>query len=447
MAQGLWGVEVRSLDTGRTLYELNARKLMMPASNMKIVTLAAAAQTLGWDYRFTTALETTAPVSDGVLEGDLVVRGTGDPSINSRQQRDAAVLDEWAAALKNEGIVRIAGRVVGDDNAFDDRPLGAGWSWDDLQYGYAAPVGALEFDENAATLDVRPGLAAGDITTAELTPGSGLTILNRAYTGAPGSVDTIEFVRHTDRPMLELTGSLAVDAKPAAFEVAVVNPTVYFAQSVKDGLALRGIEVDGDAVDGDDVLDAPPPGTRRILTAASSPPLRDIATVMMKVSQNLYAETLLKAIGAATAGLGTADGGRLGVRTILAAWGIPPTTFVQLDGSGLSRYDYVTADMLVTILAHMAADPRHHDAFMATLPIAGQDGTLRSRLKHTRAEANAIAKTGSMANTRALSGYVRTRDDELLAYSILANAFDIPATTVNWIADLAVETLSNFTRR
>jgi PBP4 family serine-type D-alanyl-D-alanine carboxypeptidase len=166
---------------------------------------------------------------------------------------------------------------------------------------------------------------------------------------------------------------------------------------------------------------------------------------MMKVSENLYAETLLKASSAAHGGLGTTAGGRLVTRSLLDSWGIPPSTYIQLDGSGLSRYDYVTADMIAQILEHVFRDPALRDPFVATLPIAGTDGTMRSRLKKTRAEANATAKTGSIANVRTLSGFVRTRDGETLVFSILANSFAIPPSTVTWIADLAVETLANYT--
>jgi D-alanyl-D-alanine carboxypeptidase/D-alanyl-D-alanine-endopeptidase (penicillin-binding protein 4) len=135
------------------------------------------------------------------------------------------------------------------------------------------------------------------------------------------------------------------------------------------------------------------------------------------------------------------------VRDVLAAWDIPASTFVQADGSGLSRYDYVTADLIVTILERMFKDPRDHDAFTTALPIAGTDGTVAARLKNTRAEGNALAKTGSIANVRALSGYVRTRDRETLAFSILANAFTVSPATVNWITDVAVEDLANYSRR
>jgi D-alanyl-D-alanine carboxypeptidase/D-alanyl-D-alanine-endopeptidase (penicillin-binding protein 4) len=448
MRQGLWGVQVKSLDSGKVLFEHNARTLVMPASNMKILTLATAAETLGWDFCFSTTLETAAPIENGILRGDLIVRGTGDPTINSRNGRAAAVFDEWASALKAAGIIRIDGAIVGDDNAFDDQALGAGWSWDYLQYGYAAPVGALEFNENVARLTVRPDpWMEGHPVEIELAPGSGLQLVNHAYTGAATSATTIDFERRVDQPILTVTGSVAIDAEAVARDVAVVNPTIYFAQSLKDALVARGIEVTGDAADADDRVDLPAPGARRVLAQSQSPPLREIAAVLMKASQNLYAETLLKAAGAAKGGLGTTEGGRIATRALLSSWGIPQSTYVQYDGSGLSRYDYLTADLIVTILERMYRDPRHKEAFVASLPIAGKDGTIASRLKKTRAEGNAIAKTGSIANVRSLSGYVRTRDGETLAFSILANSFTIPAATVNWIADLAVETLANFTRR
>lgn len=443
MEQGLWGVEVKSLETGRLLYARNARKLMMPASNMKIVTLAAAAETLGWDYRFKTTLETDAPVHDGSLEGDVIIRGSGDPTINTRGNRAAAVFDEWAAALQRAGIERIAGAVIGDDQAFDQAGLGQGWSWDYLQDGYAAPVGALQFNEDIAKITIRPGLWPGDRATAEITPGAGLAILNRITTGAPKSASRIEVGRRSHEAVLDLTGTIASDAVPASRDAAVVNPTMFFAQAAKEALVSRGIAVGGSGADLDDIRQWRPEAPRRTLAESLSPPLRDIAAVMMKVSQNLYAETLLKAVGAARAGTGSAESGRNAAREIFAGWGIQPGGYVQADGSGLSRYDFVTAEMIVTLLDRMHRDPRHRDAFAGTLPIAGKDGTVATRMKGTRAESNAMAKTGSIANVRALSGYVRTRDGETLAFSILANSFTIPAATVNWIADLAVERLAN----
>jgi D-alanyl-D-alanine carboxypeptidase/D-alanyl-D-alanine-endopeptidase (penicillin-binding protein 4) len=439
---------VKSLETGKVLYSLNARKLMMPASNMKILTLAAAAETLGWDYRFKTTLETTAPVENGVLKGDLIVRGSGDPTINARGNRATAVFDEWAAALKAAGITRIDGNIVGDGRAFDRRRLGQGWSWDYLQYGYAAPIGALEFNEDIATLSIRPGAKAGDAAALELAPGAGLGLIHHVLTGEPGSATTIDLERKPDGNWLDVIGSIAVDAKPASRDVAVANPTIYFAHALLLALAERGVAIRGLPVELQEGWISVAPVPRRVLVESLSPPLREIATTMMKISQNLYAETLLKAIGAMKSnGPGSAEAGAAAARDTFAGWNIQPGAYVQADGSGLSRYDFVTAEMIVTLLERMHRDPRHHDAFLATLPIAGKDGTISTRMKDTRAEANAVAKTGSIANVRALSGFVRTRDGETLAFSVLANSFTVPAATVNWIADLAVERLSNYTRR
>ncbi|HMF61848.1 MAG TPA: D-alanyl-D-alanine carboxypeptidase/D-alanyl-D-alanine-endopeptidase [Vicinamibacterales bacterium] len=450
MERGVWAVDVISLATGERLYTLNAGRMMMPASNMKILTLAAAAETLGWDYTFETVLEARGSISGGVLHGDLTVRSNGDPTINSRKGRMNAVFDQWATALTAAGINTVDGRIIGDDQAFDDEGIGAGWAWDYLQDSYAAPVGALELNENTAALLVSPGSGAGGSAIVSLEAGSGLTLVNRAITGAPGSEDTVDYRRLLDRPILEVRGSVPAGAGPSQHFVAVVNPTIFFVRSLKAALAARDIAVAGEAVDLDDIsaeLQAAPATETRVLASTPSPPLREIAIVLMKVSQNLYAETLLKALGAARGGLGTAEGGRVAVRAVFDAWGVPRDAYTMYDGSGLSRYDYVTARALTTVLEHMYRDPRHRDAFLATLPIAGRDGTLASRLDHTRAAGNALAMTGSISNVRSLSGFVRTRDDETLVFSILANGFPIASATVNYIADLAVEILSNFTRK
>ena len=443
----VWGVQIKSLDSGRLLYSRNASTLMMPASNMKIVTLAAAAETLGWDYRFKTTLETTAPIEGGVLKGDLIVRGSGDPTINTRNARAAAVFDEWAAALRAAGITRIDGAIAGDASAFDSRGLGQGWAWDYLEAGYAAPVGALEYNENIATVSIRPGAKPGAAAELQLVPGTGLGLLYHVVTGEPGSRTAISLERRTSDNYLDVSGSIAADATAVTREVAVVSPTKYFAQACLLALTERGIPVVRPAIDlaerPPDAIDQP----RRVLHETLSPPLRDIATTMMKASQNLYAETLLKAIGAAKAQRGTSAAGRTAASEVFTAWGIPENAYVQADGSGLSRYGYVTPAMVVTLLERLHRDPRHRDAFVATLPIAGKDGTISTRMRATRAEGNAVAKTGSISNARALSGYVRTRDGELLAFSILANNFTAPAATINWMTDLAVETLANHTAR
>lgn len=444
-----WGVQVVSIERGDVLFAHNAGKLMMPASNMKILTLSAAAELLGWDYRFTTTLETTGTVEEGVLHGDLIVRGNGDPTISTRGNRGQAVFDEWANTLRADGITAIDGRILGDDNAFDDEGIGAGWSWDYLEAGYAAPIGALQFNENTADLTTAPGAAAGDPAVVKLAPGSGLTLVNHAVTvesGEDRGRGEISVQRRIDRPELEITGTIARTAASTTRVVAVVNPTLFFAQSLKDALSARGIPVSGPAADMDDVVPASAASERRTLATTTSPPLREVATVLMKVSQNQYAETLLKAVGASGGGIGTVSGGRRRLQQLFSTWQIPQDAYVVSDGSGLSRYNYVTAETITALLRHLYTDPRHREPFLATLPIAGKDGTIASRMRRTPAEGNAVAKTGSIANTRALSGFVKTRNGEMLAFSIIVNDFVVPAATVNWMADLAVEILANFER-
>ena len=453
MARGVWGVHVLSIDNGQVLFQHNADRLMMPASNMKILTLAAAAETLGWDHRFTTTLETTAAIEGGMLRGDLVVRGTGDPTISTRDNRFSAVFDQWAQDLRAAGVSSIEGRIVGDDNAFDDQGLGPGWAWDYLEAGYAAPVGALQYNENTADVTITPGAAAGDAAIVTITPGTGLQLVNLARTipAEPRDAGGVRVRRRVDRPEIEVLGLIPLNTEPVRRTVAVLNPTLYFAQATKDALVARGITVQGDAVDGDDIaaerIAKEGAEKARVLASTQSPTLRDIGTTLMKVSQNQFAETLLKAIGASRGGLGTTDGGRAVAVELFSKWNIPADAYVMSDGSGLSRYNYIAPSVVTAILDRMHGDRAHREAFIATLPIAGKDGTMSTRMRRSRAADNAVAKTGSIANVRSLSGFVTTRDSETFAFSIIANDFVIPSATVNWIADLAVETLANFTRR
>jgi D-alanyl-D-alanine carboxypeptidase/D-alanyl-D-alanine-endopeptidase (penicillin-binding protein 4) len=166
----------------------------------------------------------------------------------------------------------------------------------------------------------------------------------------------------------------------------------------------------------------------------------------MKVSQNLYAEALLKTLGREH-GVGTAENGRRVVRDVLEGWGVTPDQHRQYDGSGLSRYNYVTPGGIVAILRHMALDERLRDGWMAALPVAGGDGTLANRMRRPRVAGNVRAKTGSIANVRSLSGYVTTRDGELIAFSIIGNHFLVPSATIDYATEIAVEYLANFTRQ
>jgi len=437
-----WGVVVKSLKTGETLYSLNPRKLMMPASNMKIVTLAAAAERLGWDFTYETKVFVAGSVQAGTLQGDLIVVGSGDPSI---MEKDVDTLfADWASRLKAAGVRAIAGRVVGDDDLFEDRELGFGWSWDDLPDDYAAGVSALQFNENAVRVTIAPGPAAGDTAGVSISPpASGLSVVSSVTTGAPGGATSIGTARLPGSMRLELRGSISAGASPAVLTVSVENPTLFFATALRDALIANGIDVRGPAADIDDIHDAAPRPAAPFIVHRSAP-ISTLAVWLMKISQNLYAETLLKTIATDTPR--SADSGRNETAAVLQAWGVGADSVIQRDGSGLSRYDYVTADALVAILAHVDRDDRLRGPFEASLPIVGRDGTLERRMKGTAAEGNARAKTGSMSNVRGLSGYVTTADGEPLVFSILANNFETPGATINDATDKIVVALASYKR-
>jgi len=444
-----WGIAVKSLKTDETLYALNARKLLMPASNMKIVTLAAAAATLGWNYTYETTIRAAGPIEGGRLNGDLVVTGSGDPSIGMIDGGAARLFADWASRLQSAGIRSIDGRIVGDAGGFEDEEIGFGWSWDDLQDDYAAGVGALQFNENAARVTITPGLAVGAPAGFAIDPpGTGLAIDNEVTTAAEGTPASIHTRRLPGSARLSISGTIALRAQPANEMVSVDNPTLFFVRNLRTALIEHGIDVRGEAVNTGDTersakslaLQTGPP-----LVTYRSPPLSQLALRLMKTSQNQYAETLLKTMGRA-AGTATAAAGRASVAAALLPWGVAAGDIIQRDGSGLSRYDYVTAETLTTILAHVDRDPALREPFEASLPIAGRDGTLSNRMKGTAAEGNARAKTGSMSNVRGLSGYVTTADGERLAFSILANNFEMAPAAITAAADAIVVKLATFRR-
>lgn len=448
LEHGYWGVLVKSLAHNDTLYALNARKLLMPASNLKIVTLAAAAERLGWDYTYETRLLGADAINagTGILQGDLLVVGSGDPSMVDGEGSAAPPFEGWAERLKSMGVRAVTGRVIGDDNAFDDDAFGFGWSWDDLPDGYAAGVSALQFNENSVRVTIAPGASVGDAAGVTVAPeGSGLVIRNLLKTTAPDTAASIETRRLPGSTRLELGGSVPLGSAPSIHTASVDNPTLFFVTALRNALIANGIDVRGPAIDIDEVKDAPSRDTGVVFVTYRSPPLATLVTRLMKMSQNLYAETLLKTMGAA-AGTPTAEAGRAATRAMLEGWGVPPSGLIQVDGSGLSRYNFVTPETLVTILTLVDRDERLRAPFEAALPIAGRDGTLAGRMMGTAAEGNARAKTGAMANVRATSGYVQTADGEPLVFSIIANNFEATGDVITQTEDKIIIRLAEFRR-
>lgn len=444
----VWGVLVRSLKTGETLYSLNPGTLLMPASNMKVVTMAAAAERLGWDYTFATTVIATGPVEGGVVKGDLVVVGSGDPSLGGRPTEGPSVVERWADQIRAKGITRIEGRIIGHDNVFDDGGLGQGWAWDNLAYGYSTPTSGLAFNENVVRLSFAPGPMPGAPVTVTAKPeGSGFLVEAAVATAPQGGDTDISVTRQPGSRQLGVTGLVPVGRTDVTQDVSVENPTEFMAGAFRQALISRGIDVAGAAIDAD-ALPAPPEvRSGETLVSYTSPALSEIGKVLLKVSQNLYADTLLKVIGRlADGGPATTREGRRVLRDVLEGWGIAPDQYIQADGSGLSRYNYLTANVLVAVLTRMHANERLRAAFTDGLPIAGVDGTISGRMKDTKAQGNARAKTGSIANARALSGYVTSADGEPLVFSMIVNNFNAPATQANAIIDRAVVRLADFRR-
>jgi D-alanyl-D-alanine carboxypeptidase/D-alanyl-D-alanine-endopeptidase (penicillin-binding protein 4) len=437
----LWSVRIERLRDGHVLYERNPRSLVMPASNMKIVTMAAAAETLGWDHRFETRLVADGEVRDGTLHGDLIVIGGGDPSISAQDFAAPALFREWAEVLLKAGITRVTGRLIGDDNAFDDATLGAGWAWDYLPYGYAAPVSALQYNEGVAVLRVRPGAHEGDPATVLASPpGHGLEIRSTIRTGAAGSNASIDQARLPGQRVLQLSGSVPLGGPQAIRTTSVDNPTLYFVTALRGALADAGVRVEGDAVDVDDLDGYATPSSPRLIASHGSAPLSELGAYFMKVSQNMYGETFLKAMGrTARRGPGSLATGRAVVRGVLEKWDIAPGTYALFDGSGLSRYNEISAHLVTTILRRMYEDERHRGWFLAALPVGGHDGTLDERMKGTELQRAVQAKTGTISNARALSGFLTAPSGERFIFSMIANNFLRPSSEVDAIAEGALK--------
>ena len=434
---------------GDVLFALQPDQLMVPASNMKIVTLAVAADRLGWDRTFpTTFRATTRVAADGTIHGDLVVRGTGDPMIGTLPASTTS-MTAIAEALWQQGVRRIDGRVIGDDDVFADEPLGEGWAWDDVTFTYSAPVSALIYNENGASVTIVPGAAPGMAASASLVdPGSGLTLDNALRTSPADAPASVDLTRAPGSSRLTLSGTVPAHAAAITVEAAVPNPTAYFASALRAALIARGIVVRRQAVDIDSAPPGPFPTDVPLLLTWPSASLADIAKRLMKVSQNLYAETLLRELAASDGHQAKAREGADVVRSTLKAWGVADGGIAVADGSGLSRVQPGVADGAGARAGPRLRRPWLKDGWMAVMPVGGVDRTLGKRLKGTPAEGRVHAKTGSLSGVRGLSGYIESAGGEWFVFSILANDFAAPTTgaDVEHVMDEAMARLATFTR-
>ena len=384
-----WGVLIVNPRTGDTLYSKNAGKLFMPASNMKIITSAAALTLLGPDYAYKTTFLADGPVHDSLLDGNLLVIGRGDPTISDNMRGFATTaMDALADSIRAHGIRQITGSLARIGDAFPDSIHGYGWEWDVLGEYYGAGVDELIFNEGMAPTTPRP-------------PPD--TVRDSLYSG------------------------------PAK------DPATAYLNAFNDALLRKQITVEAGVMES--IL--PTPFKMDTLFTFVSLPMRNIIPALMKPSQNQIAEILLKTIGLERGGMGTADSARKIVGQQLLAWGVQPDGFVIRDGSGLSRHDLVSPETLVRVLDRIQQDTAFAVYYNA-MPIAGVDGTLKDRMKGTPAEGNVHAKTGSISAARSLSGYVTTSDGERLIFSVLANNWTTPSSAVTGIADQIAAALAAY---
>ena len=410
------GVLVKSLTDGRTLYERNADLALIPASNQKLLTSAAALSLLGPEYRFQTFLFSGGTVdASGVLNGDLVLRGGGDPSLT------LTGLAALADSVKTAGIRSVTGRILADDTRFDTRRLGDSWSWDDEAAAYQPQISALCFNENVVAVTVAPGPKSGAPARVTLTPDTDyVTVQNTALT-APSGEATLAVDRARGQNKILVSGSQPIGAKPFTVRVTVEDPALFAARLFRDLLRDRGIRVANPEIRG------PTPPTAVIIGKGASAPLSVLTRFAFKQSDNLYEEVFLKTLGAETTGEGSGAEGAGGraLRAFLRSAKVDTDALAIADGSGLSTHNLVTPRVLVSLLAYMDHDapPAARTVYRDALPVGGVDGTLGTRFRGTPAAGNVRAKTGTLGIAVSLSGYATTKAGEPLVFSILINHY------------------------
>ncbi|GAB3501698.1 D-alanyl-D-alanine carboxypeptidase/D-alanyl-D-alanine endopeptidase [Amycolatopsis cihanbeyliensis] len=413
------GLIVRRADSGEVLFDRRSRQRRQPASTGKLLTTTAALERLGPGHRFRTTVASTARRSGPVLSGDLYLRGGGDPTML------AADYQALAAEIADSGVRVVRGRLVADDSFFDDVRLGTGWAWDDEPYYYNAQTSALtiapdtDYDAGSIVVRVTPG-RRGAPAEVELEPANDyVEVVNSATTSAPGQPARIGVRRAHGDNIITVSGSIPEGGAPVRAYRAVWEPTGLAAAVFRDALARHGVRVLGETAGG-----VTPTGAR-VLAEHRSMAVGELLTPFLKLSNNMHAETLVKAMGKAESDRGTWPAGVEAVGSSLPSMGVDPNELFIVDGSGLSRMDQVAPAQLASLLLAAREEP-WFDRFHAALPVAGVSdrmvgGTLRNRMRGTAAEGNVHAKTGSYTGVSALAGYVAAADGSELVFAMVSN--------------------------
>lgn len=450
-SNAFWGALIESHETGELWYERHADQGFIPASNQKALTTAAALNYLGPDWTFTTRFFADGEIEDGVLKGNLVVWSNGDPthyggSGSFRFHSDTrAPFREMAARIREAGITHIEGDVIGDDSAFDDQNINSTSVVSNLPNWPNAEFGPLQVNEGY--IDVRvsaPETPEGNVTITPNIETSHITIRDEVRIVSEGRTSVSIARRDLDRNVITVSGTMKPGDSDATRSPSIIDPTMFFTTVLVETLNEEGVKVAGHPRDIDEFLGWTK--THDDLTelfTMDSPPLAEILKGLYKRSQNLYSETLVKTMGYEATGYGSFNSGRSVVREELDKIGVSSDMYVYSDGSGMSRYNFVSPRAMVQINRAML-DGEHGDLWWDIQPIAGVDGTLGGRMRGTPAADNVRAKTGTVANTRGLSGYVTTADGELLLFSFLVNAHTTSTGATNQVTDGVLELLASY---
>lgn len=443
-----WGISIVSCDNGETLYRHDDAKNRQFASNIKLLTTATALKKLGGNYRFETELYVNGEVmSNGELNGNLVIKTSGDPSLSPNFGiNPQELLQGWARTLDSLGIKSVHNIIV-DASYFDGTPYAPGWAWDDESFGFNAPISASAIYENSITVTVTPAKTPGRSVQIDISPATAyVTLRVTAVTSRADSVSTIDVRRERGSRTIVVSGNIAAGSEPYVEHVSVERPPLFFATLVNEELKRFGITVFGSLYDAAEYPDLINYQALRKIAVYTSPTLREIVAATNKLSLNLSAEMLLKKLGREYGGIGSTSVGLDVVRKFLGEIDVDTEHIRLYDGSGLSRQDMIAPADITALLRWARRSPVAVD-FLPSLAIAGRDGTLAERLKGTLAEGNVIGKTGFLNGIRAVSGYARTRDGEWLAFSIVVNNYSVPTSVVNTAQDLILMRLASFNRR
>lgn len=416
-------------DRGKARVLLNADTVLKPASNQKILTTAAGLTFLGADHEYVTRLMSRTPLRGGVVAGDVVIEGTGDPNISGRFHDDdpLAVFKTWVGRLKKAGLTKIDGDLVVDDSFFDDERYLSSWNRKFAGRWFGAEISPLSFNDNCVDIHVYPGRPGEKARVKASPPSSFLTIVGAPKT-VSGRKSNVRIHRAPDSNRITISGTIGSRVTNWHDHVAVVDPSLFFAHTLKDVLQGQGVRVTGKVRRITSVELVAKAVAKAVAGAAPSVLLEHRSTLLLdlpvinKRSQNLHAEILLKSLGQKLTGQGSVVGGGKAIRKFLEKIDVQPDGLIVADGSGLSYENRVTTRQLAATLHAMRSHSSARE-FLDSFPIAGVDGTLKSRFKQRRHLFKRVrAKTGYVASVSALSGYV-DRGGRVWSFSILVNAF------------------------